>query len=130
MNKPWQTIRFFMALAILLTSFQSVMAMPASQNLVLSVDHSMMQMPMETQTETSIGATNQVEISCESDCCEGSSCKDGCEAMDGNCGNCIHLSSLLLPSFLMSFSSPSAIFLIANRQLPDLPPPPPTKPPV
>lgn len=130
MNKAWQTIRFFMVIAIFLTSFQSVIAMPARQNSVATVDHSMMQMPMDSQIVKSIDTEAAVETTCESDCCEGNSCIDGCEKMDGNCGSCLHLSSLLLPNFLLSFSSPSAVFLITDRHLPDLPPPPPSKPPV
>lgn len=128
------TIRHLMAIAMLIMSFQNVMAMggnaadcentSSGSDIQLSISasdphqgHNMAEMEI---------ADAAMDDSCVGNCC----CDEPCTDMADSCGNSMQINSLILSNFEFNLSSPVDSFRSINTGLPDLPPLPPIKPPV
>jgi len=138
MSKNWFNIRHIMAIAMLITSFQSVMAMPVSQlESHQSTETSAMTLagqPMQghdmAAMDTDSSSSNHASMPCPNNCCDDMDCGDNCNQMTGDCGNCMHISGMLLPYFEINFSFTQSSFSTTGVKLVDLAPLPPIKPPV
>lgn len=136
MRKLSFTIRHLMAIAMLIMSFQNVMAMggnsadcgnsisnnialPTTTAMDIHQGHNMVDMDLPD-------ATTGDEDTCIGNCC----CDEPCTDMVDNCSNSMQLTSLILSAFEFNLSRPADSFSATSTQLPDLPPLPPIKPPV
>jgi len=138
MSKNWFNIRHIMAIAMLITSFQSVMAMPVSQleshqatetSAMTMAGQPMQGHDMATMASDS-GTSKHASMPCPNDCCDDQDCGDNCNQMTGDCGNCMHISGVLLSYFEINFNFSQNSFYTSAVMLVDLAPLPPTKPPV
>ncbi|MBE9548061.1 MAG: hypothetical protein IMF09_01545 [Proteobacteria bacterium] len=133
MQKLPLTIRHLMAIAMLIMSFQNVMAMGGNtagcENSTAGSEMQSAVNPHQghNMADMDLPDTNTAdEDTCTGNCC----CDEPCTDMADNCGTSMQLTSLILTSFEFTLSQPTDSFSTTATQLPDLPPLPPIKPPV
>ncbi len=113
------TIRYLLAIAILLIPFQGSMAagceLPSEDIQTIAIDHSAehTQSPADTMLE-------------QHSCCDEATCPE----MDSYCGSCMNLVSLTNEIAIFTSSMVPEFHINTATFFSDLPPPPPTKPPV
>jgi len=127
------TIRHLMATAMLIMSFQNVMAVGGNaadcenSSMGSEVQAAMNPHQGHNMADMDLPDTGTAdEDTCSGNCC----CDEPCTDMAENCGTSMQLTSLILTSFEFNLSPAADSFSTTSTQLPDLPPLPPIKPPV